>query len=558
MAGNILTPSAIWNGFSITSVPQARVIDERVYGDIFCKRLSIEGRSVKDGKVNIFGLFKGKNQSLNRPSILLLQDLEYNLDQTLIDVLVEKGFDVLAVDIAGKEERKEFYTEYPLSLDYANYSISKNRLYKVESQADKTCWYEWACVTRYALKYLKSISQSVGGFGIGKSATVMWQVAGMDENLDCSVFALNTGWLGYHEIYKFGGMVEPQFSDEMYRYIAGIDPQAYATHVMRPILMLSATNSAEYDCDRAFDTLTRTGEQVYSAVHYSVGSRDRVNAQAFNDAIMFFNTFLSENQGQDLPMEVDIHAEIKDGAIKFKVKPQDGQIKSVYLFVSEQTVTPATRCWQKYGKAVKKDGVYNFTISPYHDSNMVVAFAQVEYENGFVIGSNVINKKFKAEEVAPSFKSNIIYSSRNAHAESVFYDEFEVDKCPSISVCDKKTVKVKKGPMGLVGVTGDNGLLTFKIGTKKDSPSEGAMLILDAFSKNASTLTIKLFSDYNGARTEYLFKTALNGGDIWQNVKVDISKFKTAEGMSLKDVSKVDALAFEVDGEFLINNALWV
>jgi hypothetical protein len=46
---------------------------------------------------------------------------------------------------------------------------------------------------------------------------------------------------------------------------------------------------------------------------------------------------------------------------------------------------------------------------------------------------------------------------------------------------------------------------------------------------------------------------------VWQNVKIELSKFKTAEGMSLKDISIIDAIAFSVDGgEYLINNALWV
>lgn len=558
MAGNILTPNAIWNGFLIPSVPQATVIDERKAGDLYFKRLSIEGRSIKNEKVNIFGLLAGKKQNLDAPAILLLQDLEYALDESLVKVLVKKGFTVFAIDIAGYQEGKEFYTKYPESVSYANYAQNKNGLYSVERQADKTCWYEWTCVARYALKYLKSITDTVGGFGIGKSATVMWQVAGMDDTLDCSVFALNAGWLGYKDIYKFGSMVEPQFSDDMCKYIAGIEPQAYAAHVKNPVLVLTATNSAEYDSDRAYDTLARTGETVYSAVHYSVGCRDRVNAQAFNDAIMFFNKFLLEKQSKNLPMDVDIRADIEDGEVNFIVTPQEGEIKSVVLYVSEQTVKPSIRCWRKFGNAIETSGVYKFTVKPYHNSNMVVAFAQVEYENGYVIGSNVINKKFKQEEVKQSFKSNIIYSSRYAFAESVFYDEVEVDDCPSVSVVDKKTLRVKKGPMGLEGVTGVNGLLTFKIGTEKDRPSDSAMLMLDAYSKEQSTLTVKLYSDYTGERREYLYKTALNGGDVWQNVKIELSKFKTAEGMGLKSLDKVDAIAFDVDGEFLINNALWV
>lgn len=558
MAGIILTPNAIWNSFGVTDVPQTTVIDERKIGGAIYKRLRIEGKSVEDQKVNIFGLLANKKASMDVPAILLLSDLENDLDENLVDSLVKKGFMVLAIDIAGYKEGKEFYTEYPDSVSYANYEQNKEQIFDVKTRADETCWYEWACVTRYALRYLKSLTNYVGGFGIGKSATVMWQVAGMDKTLDCAVFALNAGWLGYKDIYKFGGMVEPQFSDDAYKFIAGIEPQAYATHVSCPVLMLTATNSNQYDCDRAYDTLSRTGEQVYSAIHYSVGARERVNEQAFNNAVIFFKEFLVENVTNTLPMEVEIRSEIEDKVIKFYVKPQQDKIKSVTLYASEETITPAKRCWKKYGSEAKEDGVYCFSIKPYHLSNMVVAFAQVEYENGYVIGSSIASKKFKEEEVESSFKSNIIYSSRYDFAESVFYDEVEDNESPSVSVKNKKTIKVKKGPVGIDGVAGLNGLITFKIGTEKDRPSDRAMLMLDVFAKDQSTLTVKLLMDYFGERREYLYKTELSGGDVWQNVKIELNKFKTAEGMPLKDLSRIDAIAFDVDGEYLINNALWV
>ena len=49
------------------------------------------------------------------------------------------------------------------------------------------------------------------------------------------------------------------------------------------------------------------------------------------------------------------------------------------------------------------------------------------------------------------------------------------------------------------------------------------------------------------------------GGDVWHNVQLEKNRFKTAEGMVLKSYEKIDAIEFSVDeGEFLLNNALWV
>ena len=46
---------------------------------------------------------------------------------------------------------------------------------------------------------------------------------------------------------------------------------------------------------------------------------------------------------------------------------------------------------------------------------------------------------------------------------------------------------------------------------------------------------------------------------MWHNVKLTRNKFKTVEGMPLKNYDKINAVAFNAeDGEYLINNVLWV
>ena len=117
----------------------------------------------------------------------------------------------------------------------------------------------------------------------------------------------------------------------------------------------------------------------------------------------------------------------------------------------------------------------------------------------------------------------------------------------------------KKGPMGINGVTCRGGLLTFALASKKFKPKDGSMLLVDVFTDEPKELKVKLISNYFGERVEYFVKINLLGGDIWQNTKTEMNKFKTAEGMPLKGYSKIEALEISVeDGEFLINNALWV
>jgi hypothetical protein len=170
-----------------------------------------------------------------------------------------------------------------------------------------------------------------------------------------------------------------------------------------------------------------------------------------------------------------------------------------------------------------------------------------------------ISKKCTKEEVALSYKSNVIYSSRIENSESAFISADAGKKKSADLKSDKRgIVEVKEGPMEINGVYCKAGLLTFKLNAKTDRPQEGAMLMFDVYSKQKGVAAVKLIADYFGNRVDYFAWVNVHGGEVWQNVKVDINKFKTEQGLSLKEFEKINALEFIIDGEYLINNALWV
>ena len=111
--------------------------------------------------------------------------------------------------------------------------------------------------------------------------------------------------------------------------------------------------------------------------------------------------------------------------------------------------------------------------------------------------------------------------------------------------------------MDMAGLSCKNGLLTFKINAEKYKPVDSAMFMLDVFLKGGGEFSVKAITDFFGSRTEYTATIRLIG-DFWQNVQVELNNFKTAEGMTLKSYEKVEALEFFAQGEFLMNNLLWV
>ena len=101
--------------------------------------------------------------------------------------------------------------------------------------------------------------------------------------------------------------------------------------------------------------------------------------------------------------------------------------------------------------------------------------------------------------------------------------------------------------------------MTFRIIAAKYRPDPEALMMLDVYVKDGGMFTVRLVSDYFGAnRTEYSASVKINGGGVWQNVKLEKNRFKTAEGLTLKNYDKIEAMEFYADNEFLINNVLWV
>ncbi len=562
MAGTILTPTSIWKDFSVEKDFNEQIVSGTNDEDYSIRDIFINGRTVGEERVQIFGKLVKSEKAKTKKAILYVSDLGDSFNLDLLKVIADKGYLVYAVDICGKSEFAN-YTKYPEKIAYANYEVVKENLYKVENDAKSTCWYEWSVALRYALAFLKSMPdiKKVGAFAVGESATAMWQVAGMDKELDCAVFALNTGWTGYRGIDKFAGQVEPQFSDEMFKYIAGIDPQSYAQHITCPTLILVATNSNYYDCDRAYDTVSHMKEEIYSAVNYSVGYIDTISENAFNSAMIFFDSNMG-TKTSSLPVYIDTKIECVDGKIIVTAICKDKNVKMVDAYVCEQTTRSAIRCWHKLTdwKLNDKTGEYMFEYAPYFESEIVMSFVQITFKNGYSIGSNIVAKRFNKEEVALSYKSKLIYSSREKNSESVFTSaDQKGQRLININSDKRNIVEVKKGPMGMEGVSCENGLLTFKINATTDKPQDDAMLMFDIYAKESGAMQVKLVCDYFGEKVEYINNVSLLGDEVWQNVQIEINKFKTEQGISLKSYEKVEAIEFICDhNKFLINNALWV
>ena len=568
MAGTFITPTAIKKDFEIQGKVCAEVIKESVSRGISATHLRIHGRKTGSGEVGIYGVLTRKAQLTIAPAILIVQDFTDGADTTLARYFVDKGYVTLTVDLAGatgfnlqREVKGVYqpYTLYPEDVSYAVYdSETENKT--VAEDVRFTCWYEWGRVIRYAAAYLTqqpSITKA-GVIGIGAAATPLWQVLSVESGISAAVVVGNAGWKGYRGILKFGDEPEPQFGDDALKYLAGVEPQAYASHVKCPLMLLAPTNSPVFDLDRAYDTVQRVSDKIYTATDYSVGGRTEVSYECFCGAAVFLDAFLLKDE-RALAGEIGVKCNVADGKIVIEVTPDVNGLKELCVYVAEEELNPALRAWRKVvGVASEKKGTYFFEYTPYGASGAITFFARAGYDDGMHVCSGVVCRKFGVNEAGRSDKRRVLYSSLVPDVESAFYPLTENASAPSGINLDKRAgVKVKNGPSDLSGITCDAGILTFRVNAKKYKPTQGAMFMVDACVKEGGTFYVTATTDYYGQKTEYVAQIKVFA-DLWQNVKIEAGNFKTAEGKSLKSYDNVQVLSFSADGEFLINNLLWV
>ena len=559
MAGNILTPVSIWKDFKVEQNPVSELISESKIGEVIISRIYIQGPKSAKGRIKIYGVMARKAQTQLTPAVLVLPDLKHGIDEDYLISLAKEGYIALAIDFTGKQ-LEGYYTVYPEDKEYADYSNAQFVLDRVPHSAKETCWYVWGSMAKTALEYL--INQpyvlNVGAIGINLAGSILWHVSANEKRLSCVVFVLNSGWQAYKDQLKYSTATESDFSDEQLRYVAGIEPQAYAPYVKCPTLMLCATNNTNYDSDRAYDTLARIQNKKYNALNFSVAYANGIDFDSNIDTTIFLDKFLHEKTDESvlLPKEPELVCGLKDGTLSVKIQLDDKGLEEITLYCAEETLNPALRSWRKVFHQDKQlSNEVEVSYMPYKDSERVFFVAKAKYKNGFTISSNVLCKRFLPSEAGDDRKENIMYSGRNNGKDLVFTPVYTDGY---IETQKGQGVKQQIGPMEIVGAGSEVAITSFKMNSKISKPNEDSLLMLDIYSEKDSTLTITLISDYLKTPIEYFVTVQVVGGKIWNNVKLSKNKFKTKDGFLLKSYDKVNAIKFACSNKFVINNVLWV
>ncbi len=554
-SSEILSPTMLWKDFD-TSLPlKESITNEIFYDDVTYCDVHFSGREVSPGqRVRIYASMAVPKKAI-KGCILIIPDTDSTGITELINHFARLDYAVLAVDYAGEKENSSNYTIYPQEIEYANFNKSGEYFYKAEYGANKTSWFEWTAVCRYAISFLKTQNfGKIGVLGIKNGSNVAWQVVATDERVDCLVGLFGAGWIANKGVFK-NGVNNIEMNDERYRFIAGVEAQSYAPLVKCPILFLTSSNSSDFDLDRQMDTLSRIpSKNVY--LNISPKLDEYLNNQSLKDIELFYNKFLSNADFKFFNIP-EVSLTLTKNAFKIFVEVDSKSIKNVesyLLYVSEDIVNPAHRNWTEVKNVQPiEDGYAENYYELKGGSDYVDVFAVITYKNGLTLSSLVCSKKLAKTEQK---HSNLIFSGKTKTGSFVSY-KTEKGLIGNVFYPYNVSPEIVEGPYGIRGILCTESILCYNIGEKSFNKSEGTIIKFDFYSKEFCKLTIELFAENNPFEV-YSLSLDLSVGATWKNLVLKLSDFKSDCQMPIKSYEGIYALNFKSESTFIINNVLLI
>lgn len=561
MANKILTPITLWGNFDDSQPIQCTVLEEETHGRNIFRKLRYFGRDVEGERVNIFALYEAPVGNDKVPALLILPDSSQTADRELIARFADKGYAVLMPDYRGEGEPDAECTIYPEKISYANLRKAGRHVDFADETAKQTSWYEWVCVARYSALYLKSLPNvtKTGVIGIKDGGDIAWQLAATFDGLSCAIPICAGGWRAYRGINKFGDSNELKMDDERYRFLAGVDAQAYAQYVKCPVLMLCSTNDVRFDADRAFDTFARINPEMEKTFYFAARYNGHIGNTGLNDLDLFTDKYLKGHE-VFIPNPVDITVEEEEGELVAHIKfDRNGEVKYCDVYMAEDTLDSSSRDWVKCSfKRNEGEDEQIFRLDSFEGASRVFVFAKAKYSCGFAVSSKIAVKRLDKHYLNQTKKCRILYSSRNGT------DSFTIDRFNRNVLADcfldnsVAPVKLIEGPFGIKGLYSAYGLKLFRISAARYKPEENALLKFDIYSPQPIVLQINIAVLKDGKYDRFTCNLRSIGGEYWCDHVLNAKDFKNSVNKPLAQLSAARYITFYSDDEFCVNNLIWL
>ncbi len=557
---NILTPFSLWKDFDVNLDCLPEVVSEKTEDGIKIEYLYFYGRQTKYGRVKIYAAFASSAVAPAESTILLFSDSSCTIDEELLKFFVKHGYSVLMPDYRGRAAGTKNYTVYPDDVSYANYFEAGRHKDYVDEDAIHTSWYEWVGVARYAYKYLEEREDvgRIGTAGIRDGGDIVWKLITM-VNVACAVTISAVGWKSYAGFSKFSTS-EPVLDGERYRYIAGIDSQAYAPFVRCPVLMLCSTNDPHFDYDRAYDTFSRINEQYadLSVIAYSVHCSGGISVGSTRDMFMFFDKFVKQRHVfLPKPADISVLADAEQNLLAQVSIDRNGEVEDMGFYLAEDCIDSSLREWTAARiKGKTTEGAYQYYLDIYEKTSVIFALCYVTYSNGFTVWSRIVVKKVKGTFKNMRKKSRILYSTKDGEESFSVADSSSYAVGGVFFTGNTAMPRLVEKADGLKGLYSLCGLMTLRPNSLRYAAPEGCTIIkLDLFCDNDAKVTFCIEDMKSGEKYYTVFDAV---GGVWQGVLLDRKNFKNRQGASLSGFNLKIKFIINCSEQYAVNNIMWL
>lgn len=305
MEYKLMTPMTLWQGYNPTTEPLDVVVNGVKNNEKYVsKEVSFTAETVADGKIRAYAnIVVQKNKVA--PTFLYLPSGESSIKRTaFFDLIVAAGFNIIAVDFAGRSPKKKVFTEYPESLSYCNFSENKELAYS-PCQADMSPWFVWMKVVRRAITLAfeeSNVDKTTFSDRQSRRRATCLESRGHRRARFVRYPRGRRRIYGVFNKPKYDSNPTTQFSDEWECYLAGMSTQAYARMLTCPVYCVLGTNSSYADIDRLSDLFNLVPHnKKFSS--FSVGTNVSISLQNFTGAIEFAKASLRARKKRCLAPE---------------------------------------------------------------------------------------------------------------------------------------------------------------------------------------------------------------------------------------------------------------
>lgn len=531
--------------------------------------ISYYGHNAEDGSVRIYARFCRPEGEGKRPTVLFLGDAGERVSEEILTFFAAKGYAVLIPDYSGKTEKDTdgvMRTVYPPSLEYGNLDKAQGLESLRDLETEQTTWFEWTYVALYSIAYLKSREDvgNIGVVGVRMGGEIAWQ-AMLSPDIKCGVPISAAGWRSFAKYAKFGDDIAHNLSDDRHRYIAAVEAQSYAPYVKCPVLMLSALHDKKFDCDRAYDTYSRIGNEDGNALAYSMESGGCIGPNGLADMELFLEKNL---KGREIYIPDTLNVSLKETEEGLQVDVEcdkEGILEESGVFYAEADVKTKSayrewRCKHKVDGISVKNGKYSCTIQPFAGATAAFVFAYAKYINGFRVMSKIVSRRFNKTDVA-AVRSRNVFTDGNLECFSIAeHEEYSIG---GIFLERSAVPKHFIGYGGIKGAYSVGGIRTYKISSPRFVPMENALLAFDVYSPQTQDITVTVeMAHVEKGDGSYVCTVPVKGGGKWKRVILKAGDFKGGEyGYPLENFCDGSALVFDCadeEQEFGVTNILWL